>query len=175
MLTTSTFHKSFLILKEISARSKLMGWFQYVGASPSLILSLGNVHWWILLRCFATIALMFLNTECVATSISRWLGGKADYYLLSSSTHSWIRGGYTASPFYVVAAEMYGSPHDEIIELKVRRVCKPWTYDNFEPDMIWEVPILNFWYATVTKINYEVYGTRHKKKIPDSSCLRSER
>ena len=27
---------------------------------------------------------------------------------------------------------MYGSPHDEIIELKVQRACKSWTGDNFE-------------------------------------------
>ena len=53
--------------------------------------SLGNVRWWILLMCFATIALMFLSTECVASSISRWLGCKAEYYLLSCSTHSVLR------------------------------------------------------------------------------------
>ena len=32
---------------------------------------------------------------------------------------------------------MYGSPHDEIIELKVQRACKSWTGDIFEPGMIW--------------------------------------
>ena len=88
MLTTFTNHKSFFSLKEISARSKLMRCFQYVCVSLSSILSLGNVRWWILLMCFAKIALMFLSTECVASSISRWLGCKAEYYLLSCSTHS---------------------------------------------------------------------------------------
>ena len=91
MLTTITNHKSFFSLKEVSARSKLMRCFQYVCVSLSSILSLGNVRWWILLMCFATIALMFLSTECVASSISRWLGCKAEYYLLSCSTHSVLR------------------------------------------------------------------------------------
>ena len=31
---------------------------------------------------------------------------------------------------------MYGSPHDEIIEVKVQRARKSWTGDNFEPGMI---------------------------------------
>ena len=91
MLTTFTNHKPFFSLKEISARSKLMRCFQYVCVSLSSILSLGTVRWWILLMCFATIALMFLSTECVASSISRWLGCKAEYYLLSCSTHSVLR------------------------------------------------------------------------------------
>ena len=30
-------------------------------------------------------------TECVASSISRWHGCKAEYYLLSCSTHSDVR------------------------------------------------------------------------------------
>ena len=30
-------------------------------------------------------------TECVASSISRWHGCKAEYYLLSCSTHSDLR------------------------------------------------------------------------------------
>ena len=91
MLTTFTNHKSLFSLKEISARSKLMRCFQYVCVSLSSILSLGNVRWWTPLMCFATIALMFLSTECVASSISRWLGCKAEYYLLSCSTHSVLR------------------------------------------------------------------------------------
>ena len=36
-------------------------------------------------------------TECVASSISRWHGCKAEYYLLSCSTHSdlrWLLSGY---------------------------------------------------------------------------------
>ena len=90
-LTPFTNHKSFLSLKEISARSKLMRCFHYVCVSLSSILSLENVRWWSLLMCFATIALMFPSTECVASSISRWLGGKAEYYLLSCSTHSVLR------------------------------------------------------------------------------------
>ena len=88
MLTTFTNHKSLFSLKEISARSKMMRCFQYVCVSLSSILSLGNVRWWILLMCVATVALMFLSTECVASSISRWHGCKAEYYLLSCSTHS---------------------------------------------------------------------------------------
>ena len=60
---------------------------------------------------------------------------------------------------------MYGSPHDEIIELKVQRACKSWTGDNFEPGMIWEVPILSFWYATMI---YMVHGI--KRRFRPRSC-----
>ena len=88
MLTTFTNHTALFSLREISPRSKRMRCFHYVCMLLSLILSLGNVRWRVLLMCFATIALMFLSTECVASSISRWLGCKAEYYLLSCSTHS---------------------------------------------------------------------------------------
>ena len=88
MFTTFTNHKALFSLREISPRSKRMRCFHYVCMLLSLILSLGNVRWRVLLMCFATIALMFLSTECVASSISRWLGCKAEYYLLSCSTHS---------------------------------------------------------------------------------------
>ena len=91
MLTTFTNHKALFSLREISPRSKRMRCFHYVCMLLSLILSLGNVRWRVLLMCFATIALMFLSTECVASSISRWLGCKAEYYLLSCSTHSVLR------------------------------------------------------------------------------------
>ena len=89
--TTFTNHKALFSLREISPRSKRMRCFHYVCMLLSLILSLGNVRWRVLLMCFATIALMFLSTECVASSISRWLGCKAEYYLLSCSTHSVLR------------------------------------------------------------------------------------
>ena len=38
--------------------------------------------------CCAWLRVMFQIMECVASSISRWLGCKAEYYLLSCSTHS---------------------------------------------------------------------------------------
>ena len=113
MLTTFTNHKALFSLREISPRSKQMRCFHYVCMLLSLILSLGNVRWRVLLMCFATIALMFLSTECVASSISRWLGCKAEYYLLSCSTHSVLRlqrlgwmeaGGYPAFFFDAVTS-----------------------------------------------------------------------
>ena len=43
---------------------------------------------WFHVICCAWTRVMFQIMECVASSISRWLGCKAEYYLLSCSTHS---------------------------------------------------------------------------------------
>ena len=43
---------------------------------------------WFHVICCAWLRVMFQIMECVASSISRWLGCKAEYYLLSCSTHS---------------------------------------------------------------------------------------
>ena len=40
---------------------------------------------------FLMVSDMVELTECVASSISRWHGCKAEYYLLSCSTHSDVR------------------------------------------------------------------------------------
>ena len=47
----------------------------------------GCCIWFHVIWCAWT-RVMFQIMECVASSISRWLGCKAEYYLLSCSTHS---------------------------------------------------------------------------------------
>ena len=58
------------------------------GACCILIGSSGGCCIWFHVICCAWLRVMFQIMECVASSISRWLGCKAEYYLLSCSTHS---------------------------------------------------------------------------------------
>ena len=53
--------------------------------------SSGGCCIWFHVICCAWLRVMFQIMECVASSISRWLGCKAEYYLLSCSTHSVLR------------------------------------------------------------------------------------